>query len=173
MRLVRRSQWGARAPLGRPWIDPDALRGLAVHYTAMDADEQRDHRRCAERVRGIQRYHMDENGWLDLAYSYVICLHGWVFEGRGLGVRTAANGTKEANDRYLAVCFLGNDTPARDDVTEAGRRALADVIAEFRRRYPRARELRPHSDFVPTLCPGDELRAFIRAQRNKDPKEPL
>ena len=170
MRLVRRAQWGARAPLGRPRIDPEALRGLAVHYSAMGYDEQREHKNCAGRVLGMQRYHMEENGWLDVAYSFVTCLHGYVFEGRGLDVRSAANGTKDANDRYLAVCFLGNDTPGRDDVSREGRRALADVIAEFRRRYPKARELRPHSDFVATLCPGDELRAFIRSKQDR--KEP-
>jgi N-acetylmuramoyl-L-alanine amidase len=171
MKLIRRSGWGARPPLGRPPIDPKALRGLAIHYSASDADEQRDHARCAARVQGMQRYHMDENGWVDLAYNWVSCLHGYVFEGRGGAVRSAANGTKDANDRYLAVCFLGNDTPARDDVTHEGRQALTEVIAEFRRRYPRARELRPHSYFFATLCPGDELRAFIRSQLAKGRKE--
>jgi hypothetical protein len=138
------------------------VRGVVVHYSGMNADEERLHRNCSARVRGMQRYHIEEKGWLDVAYSHVLCGHGYVFVGRGFGARSAANGTKDANDRYFAVCFLGDDSAGRSDVTPAARGALRALIAEYRRRYPGGREVRPHSDFVATACPGDELRAFIK-----------
>jgi N-acetyl-anhydromuramyl-L-alanine amidase AmpD len=141
----------------------EQVRGVAVHYSGMNADEQRLHVNCAARVRGIQRYHMEENGWLDIAYNHVFCRHGFVFVGRGFGVRSAANGTKQANDHYFAICFLGDDSVGRADVTPDARRALQQLIAEYRRRYPKARDVRPHSDFFTTACPGDELRALITA----------
>jgi hypothetical protein len=128
----------------------------------MNADEQRLHANCAARVRGMQRFHMEENGWLDVAYSHVFCRHGYVFVGRGFDARSAANGTADANDRYFAVCFLGDDSAGKADVSPEARRALEQLIAEYRRRYPAARAIRPHSDFVATACPGDELREFIR-----------
>lgn len=93
--------------------------------------------------------------------SHVVCRHGYVFDGRGFGVRSAANGTNDANDAYHAVCFLGDDTVGRADVTPEARRALEQLLAEYRRRYPKATQIRPHSDFVATACPGDELRALI------------
>jgi hypothetical protein len=127
----------------------------------MNADEERVHANCAARVRGIQRYHMEEMGWLDGAYNHVFCGHGSAFVLRGFGARSAANGTKDANDRYFAVCFLGDDSVGRADVTPEARDALSALIAEYRRRYPGAREVRPHSDFFATECPGDELRALI------------
>jgi N-acetylmuramoyl-L-alanine amidase len=127
----------------------------------MDSDEQADHRNCAGRVRNIQRYHQDEKGWLDIAYSHVVCRHGYVFVGRGYGIRTAANGTKRANDNYFAICFLGDDSEKRDDVTPAARRALGELILDYQRRYPRALHVRPHSLFVRTACPGAELQAYI------------
>jgi hypothetical protein len=127
----------------------------------MDADEQAQHVNCAGRVRGIQRYHMEENGWLDIAYSHVVCRHGYVFVGRGYGIRTAANGTVEANDHYFAICFLGNDSAGRADVTPAARRGLGELIRDYQRRYPRALRVRPHSAFVATACPGLELKAYI------------
>lgn len=136
---------------------------MAVHYSGMNADERRLHVNCAARVRWMQRYHMEENDWLDIAYNHVFCRHGFVFVGRGFGVRSAANGTKDANDHYFAVCFLGDDSVGRADVTPQARRALEGLIAEYRRRYPKAREVRPHSDFFATECPGDELRALISA----------
>jgi hypothetical protein len=138
------------------------VRGVAVHYTGMNADEQLFHKNCAARVRGIQAYHQGHQGWLDIAYNHVFCRHGYVFVGRGFGVRSAANGTAESNDDYFAICFLGDDTSGRADVTALARRAMNELIREYRRRYPKAREVRPHSDFVATECPGDELRALIR-----------
>ncbi|HYZ19843.1 MAG TPA: N-acetylmuramoyl-L-alanine amidase [Gaiellaceae bacterium] len=161
MKLVGRQAWGAVPPRGRDPLLPEAARGVAVHYSGMDADEEADHARCAGRVRAIQRYHMESNGWLDIAYSQLVCLHGYVFVGRGFGIRTAANGTTAANDGYFAICFLGNDTEGRADVTRAARRALGELIREYQRRYPRAVRVRPHSAFVATECPGRELRAYI------------
>ena len=127
----------------------------------MNADEQRLHKNCAARIRGIQAYHQNTQGWLDIAYNHVFCRHGYVFVGRGFGVRSAANGTAESNDAYFAICFLGDDSKGRADVTPVARKALRELIAEYRRRYPRAKEVPPHSDFVPTECPGDELRRLI------------
>jgi hypothetical protein len=129
----------------------------------MNADEQRLHRNCAGRVRAMQRFHMETRGWLDVAYNHIFCRHGYVFVGRGFGARSAANGTAAANDHYFAICFLGDDSVGRADVTPEARRVLRQLIAEYRRRYPRAGEERPHSDFVATQCPGDELRALISA----------
>ena len=162
MKLVSRSEWGAAAPRERMLLRAGDVRGVAVHYSAMAADAEADHRRCAARVRGIQRYHLEQNGWADIAYNHCLCCHGYVFEGRGFGVRSAANGTNAANGGYFAVCFLGADRAGRDDVTPAGRRALAQLILEYRRRYPRALRVEPHSAFFATACPGDELRRLIR-----------
>jgi N-acetylmuramoyl-L-alanine amidase len=131
----------------------------------MNADEQQLHRNCAGRVRGMQRYHIEEREWLDVAYNHIWCAHGFVFVGRGFGVRSAANGTTEANDGYLAICFLGDDSVGRADVTPQARQTLELLIAEYGRRYPKATEIRPHSDFFATACPGDELRALISRLR--------
>jgi hypothetical protein len=102
---------------------------------------------------------------LDIAYNHVFCRHGYVFVSRGFGTRSAANGTADSDDRYFAVCFLGDDSVGRLDVTGEARQALGQLILEYRRRYPRTRQVRPHSDFVATECPGDELRAVIERGR--------
>jgi hypothetical protein len=47
----------------------------------MNADEQRLHANCAGRIRAIQDFHMDGQGWLDIAYNHVFCRHGFVFAG--------------------------------------------------------------------------------------------
>ena len=179
MRLVPRRAWGAVPPRATTPLPAAAARGLAVHYSGSAADEQDDHANCGARVRGIQRFHMSPDPmdptkpWFDIAYNHLFCRHGYAFEGRGFGLRSAAQGTKGGNDHYFAVCFLGNDRERRDDLTGEGRKAFADLVLACRRRYPSATELRPHSDFFATACPGDELRAFIARDGWRDYVEPV
>jgi hypothetical protein len=160
MNLVTRAQWGARPAKHREALVKSAQHGTACHYSAADADEQADHANCAKRVRAIQDFHMDGRGWADIAYSYLACKHGYVYEGRGRGVRTAAQGTNAGNDAWHAVCFLGDDTADRDDVTDAGREAI-EAAVRWCNLWSGATEVRPHSWFHATACPGDDLRGWI------------
>ena len=159
MPVISRSAWYAVPPKAVTALVPSEVRGVAVHYTSMDADRVADHADCAGRVRGIQRFHMVTRGWNDIAYNFLFCSHGYIFEGRGWGVRSAGQGTDEGNNGYHAVCYLGGDVRERDDVTDAGREALFTLI----RRAP-GTEVEPHSFFSGTSCPGDELRAVIEAE---------
>ena len=95
--------------------------------------------------------------------SYLVCKHGYVFRGRGPRARTAANGTTDGNYGYLAICFLGDDTKGRDDVTDKGRRALVDARKHLLNVHPHARETVGHRDLISTACPGDELYAYIKS----------
>jgi hypothetical protein len=161
VKLVSRKDWGARPPKAVSPLRP--TRGVAVHYSAVDADEQSRHKNCAARVRAIQSYHMDTRGWNDLAYNFLCCKHGYVFRGRGPRARSAANGSRDANSAYLAICFLGDDTKGRDDVTDKGRRALVDARKHLLNVHPHARETVGHRDLASTACPGDELYAYIKS----------
>lgn len=160
MKLITRKEWGAASPKNRTALVKVQQRGTAVHYSGSNADELSEHSNCAKRVLSIQRFHMQSRGWSDIAYSFLACKHGFVFEGRGVGIRTAANGTNSGNDGYHAVCFLGDDTANRDDVTDPGRRAIKDAVLRCNA-WTSRKEVRPHSFFKPTGCPGDELRSWI------------
>lgn len=158
--LVTRAECGLRPPNGVTLLPVEDAWGCAVHYSAGGSPS--DHRNCAATVRGIQRFHMDVKGWNDIAYSWLGCPHGYLFRGRGLWVRTAANGTNRANDHYHAYCFLGSDT-ARQDVTPAAKNALLHLLVWLNRQIPGPMYVCPHSAFTSTSCPGDELRALIAA----------
>jgi len=134
---------------------------IVYHYTGSDSDEQADHKNCARRVRGIQQFHQGTRGWNDIAYNYLVCKHGYIFEGRGLENKSAATGAD--NSHTLAVCFLGDDTANRDDVTSKGREALVEITRWIRERRPAATMRRGHRDFMPTSCPGDQLYKYIRS----------
>ena len=160
MQFVSRAEWGAKKPRSITKLD-SGVRGMAVHYSSAAAERKEDHTQCDDIVRQIQNYHVNSNGWADIAYNFLVCWHGWVFEGRGWGVRSAANGTDYGNGHWFAVCFLGSDVDNRDDVTDAGRRAIWEVIQECKRRY-NVEQTVCHSDLKPTSCPGNELRNWVK-----------
>lgn len=166
MHLITRKQWRAAPPTAVTHIG--SVHGIAVHYSASRADETDSHAQCHVRVKAIQRYHMSPGGhdptmpWADIAYNFLLCRHGYVFEGRGWGVRSAAQGTNDGNDHYHAICFLGNDKEGRDDVTTHGRQALAAFVHASLVHYPNAHRLRPHNSFHSTGCPGAELERYLK-----------
>src|SRR5262245_38770541 len=102
VKFVTREQWGARPPTA-PYT--------AINSTVTTGHWEGPHMgtfghdSCAPKVRGIQAYHMDNNGWSDIAYNGVACPHGYVFEGRGPGHRSAANGTNQGNAASAVICY--------------------------------------------------------------------
>lgn len=157
MNLVTRAAWGAvpASPALVPISGP--IKGVAIHHGASPTPS--DHGQCAGIVRSYQHLHMVTNGWSDIAYNHLVCPHGFVFVGRGFGKRSAAQGTNDGNDSYHAVCYIGtgNNVPA------VALTAFREIIHAYQTRYPQGMEVRPHSDFHSTSCPGDGLRAWVKA----------
>jgi hypothetical protein len=157
---VSRRGWGAADPRSKPTVLlASRVDTIVFHYTAANSDEQADHQNCAGRVRGIQRFHQHTRGWNDIAYNYLTCKHGYIYEGRGYRYKSAATGAD--NGHTLAVCFLGDDTKDRDDVTVKGRQALVEITRWIRSMRPAAKQLKGHRDFMSTSCPGDELYGYV------------
>lgn len=166
MRFVTRAEWGASPPRSVTTLPKGAVEVLVYHYSAAGVDEEADHANCAKRVRGIQNFHMGPaRGWNDIAYNFLTCKHGYVFEGRGWDTRSAATGP--TNDRSIASCFLGDDTKNRDDVTAAGRQAMVDVGHAATTRYGKLRYA-GHRDFMVTSCPGDEIYEFVHSDKFRE-----
>lgn len=113
---------------------------------------------------------MDTKRWADIAYNFVVCPHGYVFEGRGWGNRSAANGTNAANGSYLAVCYLGGEG---DPFTEQAKTGFRWCRSEWERLRGRKADIKPHSSFVATACPGNTIRSWIASgMGGSDPAPP-
>jgi lipoate synthase len=61
------------------------------------------------------------------------------------------------------VCFLGDDTVGRDDVTAKGRQALVEITRWIREKRPAAQLRKGHRDYMQTSCPGNELYNYIHS----------
>lgn len=164
-RFVSRAAWGARPPRQRSSSITPQNGGTALHYEGPKAGTF-DHAQCAGRVRGIQRFHMDSRGWADIAYSALVCQHGYIYEGRWLFTRTAANGTDHGNQNYYAICgMLGEGDP----LTEPMKVAYNACIAHFRSHGRAGTAVKGHRALRSTECPGELVTRWIADGRPTAP----
>lgn len=165
--FVSRADAGLQAPRSVSRSITPASGGVALHYggPAVAIDSHQD---CVRVWRGWQTFHMNTKGWADIAYTMGVCQHGYVFAGRGAGVRTAANGTDAGNQSYYAVCWIGGKG---QQPTQLALDAF-DWAIENLRKTGAGRRTRPHHVFRSTECPGLELTGHAGARDGKDIEQP-
>lgn len=102
--------------------------GVALHHGG-DNVPIRTHADCIATWRGWHRFHTIDRGWVDIAYTLGVCQHGYVFAGRGIGIRTAANGTNDGNLRFYAIVWIGG---SRQTPTPEALAAITWAVHELR-----------------------------------------
>jgi hypothetical protein len=179
--IYRRVTWGARPP--KAGYSYTLANHIGFHHTATVADWSAETwEECAARLRAIQTYHMDTNGWNDIGYAWVICKHGDVFQAReddddASDVHGAHDGLNRGS---TGVSLLGYFHPPVDHhPTEAQVASLVDLMAwisSLRGIDPLGRSLYEpfggpvdnvygHREVKATDCPGNhlfELKEHIR-----------
>lgn len=158
--MITRSQWGARSPQGSYNTLSPSPKGSTIHWEGPTMGTQ-DHSKCDDTMRGIQNYHMDTQGWSDIAYNLCVCQHGYVYEGRGKGKGSAANGTSQANHDWYAICALVGQGDPQSAALDDG---LADATATARS-WGAGSAVNGHRDHISTECPGDTLYSKVKAGR--------
>lgn len=162
MDLKRRAEWGARPFTRRlPGILANPTTGHWNGDTILiDGSPTWDHSECDSLVRGVQNFHMDTRRYVDVAYNFHVCPHGYVYEDRGINVVNAANGTNPGNRSSHAVCFLAG---IGNPFTQEEKVAFKECVLYISMRTPAPNRAIGHRDHKSTLCPGDERYAWIRA----------
>lgn len=160
---LQRTAWYARPPRGPAVpLRRHEVRGIAFHWPGVPRPIRPD--RVAAAILGWQGHHVDDRGWNDIAYSHLVDQTGRVWCGRGVRVRSAANGATAANASHLAVCLIvAEDELVSPELVEATRRLVTYIRSE----WPTAMQLVGHGDIrpTPTECPGPAIRSALRAGR--------
>lgn len=162
MKLVSRAAWGARAykTPGGAIRYGRARRGVKFHYLGV-AYSDRAHGQCAAYIRQLQNSHMNTNGWSDIGYSFLVCTHGYVYEGRGLKRRNSANGNTSLNEQDYAICLLvgssGLTKPTIDQLHGA-----RDALEYVRKQGPAGSWIGGHRDGYATACPGSAIYDWVK-----------
>lgn len=165
MPIVRRAEWGAK-PSKHTLVRITQTDGVKVHYEGAPVPESvgRDHSTCDDHMRALQASHLanTKENYSDIAYNYVVCPHGYAYEGRGAGFKTGANGNSTLNANHYAVCGMVG-TSGVTHPTDAMKLGILEAIRELREKGGAGREIKGHKDGYATSCPGPDLYAWVQS----------
>lgn len=103
-------------------------------------------------VKEIRRCHINDNGWADIGYHYVIRLNGFIERGRAEWRQ--GSHCYGHNRHSIGVCYVGgldqNGNPS-DTRTPAQRRAMLTLLKELVQKYHC--EIHGHNEYSSKDCP--------------------
>lgn len=113
-------------------------------------------RPIAEKVAEIRRWHVQQRGWRDIDYHWVIDRDGAVSPGRAeteIGAHVEGH-----NAGTIGICLLGGygakaDDPFEKNFTAPQKAAALKLIGEIRGRTA-IRKVSGHNDYAAKACPG-------------------
>ena len=100
--MIDRATWGAEASSGCGY-DGNKYRA-AIHHTASPAGDAGQY---DQRIRQIQSYHINGNGWCDIGYHFLVTQDGQLWEGRPVSYRGAHVGGNNSGNAGITMvgCF--------------------------------------------------------------------
>ncbi|GAA1015916.1 hypothetical protein Aple_010850 [Acrocarpospora pleiomorpha] len=148
MKIISREGWNARRPASTVYRITWAQRTeFYVHHTAGPRGQS---------IRSIQDFHIDDNGWSDVGYNFLVDEDGVIYEGRGwLAVGAHC---PNHNRSGISAAFIGKNNP-----TPAALRSIRWLYEESCRRAGRKLLRRGHGQSFPTSCPGPRLQSWLNA----------
>jgi len=125
--------------------------GIVYHHFATPDGERRD-------ARSVQRYHIEENGWSDIGYHFVVERYKGAYviiEARPL-IRIGAHTKGYMNRVAIGVALAGNFDKGYPDIGQIilARKLTLTLRARFKIPVPK---IRTHSEFSEKSCPGNFL----------------
>ncbi len=167
--VMPRSRWGSRkAKRYNLTKAEDPWRFITIHHSALEnaISTVKTQSGAKDALRKMQMFHMDERGWGDLGYHFLIDPQGQVYEGRSMHWQGAHSGRDDRNKKNnnvgnIGICLIGNFDKTRP--TAASLRSLKKLVLNLRQqhRIP-AKRIRGHMDWKQTECPGHNLLPFVR-----------
>ncbi len=129
---------------------------MTVHHTA---EVLGDNRNMTERLREHQRYHQDDQGWIDIAYHVGVDRKGNIFELRTPELVGDTATEYDPTGHFLVVCEGNFD---EETVSEEQLQGAATAFAWAAQNFDITTEtLGGHRDFAATACPGADLYAHV------------
>ena len=151
--VTSRSGWGARNA-GTICGSRHNPRWITIHHTVTPTPDSVS---APQRMRGIQAYHMDSNGWCDIGYHFVVGHDGTVYQARASHEHTGAHVGGHNTDN-VGVSYMGDFTSVTPSAAmyENGGRIVGWVATNYGVPLDRSR-VRGHREWGSTACPGNSL----------------
>lgn len=130
---------------------------MTVHHSAVALP---DNRGIVARLQQHQRYHMDDKGWVDIAYHYAVDRNGNIFALRDTAIAGDTATDYDTEGHFLVLCEGDFDT---EQVSEAQLNGAALIFAWAAEQFGLTTStLASHREVTPvTSCPGAGLEAHM------------
>jgi N-acetyl-anhydromuramyl-L-alanine amidase AmpD len=121
-------------------------------------------------VNTIRGWHVNERGWTDVGYHYVVLRNGSIQEGRD--VHRTGSHAYGYNKTSIGVCYIGGvdkDMQPEDNRTESQKDSLYRLINRLMRMYPDIKYVCGHRDLpgVTKACPSFDVKEWLNEEDNK------
>ncbi|CAM5174630.1 unnamed protein product [Eretmochelys imbricata] len=158
LHIVTPGKWG-----GRPANCSSPLKSVQPGYVIVlhtAGGSCKTRAECNQRMTNIQHYHMNNKGWCNIAYNFLIGEDGKVYEGRGW--HTEGAHTYGFNDISLGIAFIGDFTGRSPNA--AAWKALKHLLHfAVENGYLSSNYLlMAHGDVSNTLSPGQHIRKTLK-----------
>ena len=136
---------------------------LIIHCTATRPDWMADNT-SAQKVDEIKRWHVEDRGWSDIGYHYLIDRDGTVLEGRPLE-RAGAHCIGH-NKHSIGIALIGGHGAGQNDsfadyFTPQQDKALRNLIGDMGFKYP-ITHIAGHNEFAAKACPGFQVSRWLK-----------
>ncbi len=125
--ICDRACWAART--ASSFTENATLNRASIHHTEVASHQDTTGLESSKSmVRGIQNYHMDNNGWVDIGYNFLVDKFGNIFEGRKNSVASKPKGAHDGtNTDSVGVSCMGNFDTQTPPIAQ--RNSCYDLIA--------------------------------------------
>lgn len=142
------------------------LNEIIVHCTATRPDWWAT-RTTAQKVAEVKRWHVQDRGWSDIGYHFLIDRDGKVVAGRPL--QTVGAHTQGHNTGTIGISLFGGHGSAATDAffenyTPQQDKALRDLITHLMASYPTITKVSGHNEYAAKACPGFNVPTWYKFQ---------
>ena len=157
--VISRSDWGARNPNKACGFSHDPYR-MSIHHTSIPAD---DGGNPAARMRQMQAFHIDNRGWCDIGYHFIVSQSGKIYQGRSSSQRTGAH-VGGQNTGNIGISLIGNFEVQTPNSTQLD--AAVDIMQWVHDTHAitlDSSRVKGHGDWPGqwTDCPGKNLKSLL------------
>jgi N-acetylmuramoyl-L-alanine amidase len=149
------------------------LSEIVVHCTAT-RPEWWSSKSTAQKVAEVRRWHVQERGWKDIGYHYLIDRNGYTVAGRPLDQVGAHTQGRNAGTVGVAL-FGGHGSSANDNFSDhftvEQDKALRELIEGLMKKYPSIKIVSGHNQYAAKACPGFRVPSWF-AHSQPEPVAP-
>lgn len=161
--ILSRKDWGANKPTGEAKEHKISL--ITIHHTATP---QKPSVPITTKMRNLQAFSQREDkldtgkvkpAWFDIPYHFYVAANGQIAEGRELKYVGDTNTEYDPSGHALVVLEGSFNT---EQPTPAQVDSLKRLVAWLARKYKVSpANIKGHSDYAQTACPGENLKKLL------------